>query len=104
LPAFAPADWFELSNAAIGEVKSIRDELPDRDQRAALSERIKKAEDALAVAHAMLANTALGYRLCRSHFPPGIMIESPDGNVCSICKRLDPHHKTLKVFPNSRDR
>jgi len=67
---------FDALKGAIDTVKSLRDlfkSKPEAGQE--LDEQIKRAERQVALAEAQLAQ-ALGYKLCKAHFPPVPMLKN----------------------------
>jgi len=66
---------FDALKSAIETVKSLWNLYPSKpDERANIDEQIKVAEKEVALAEAQIAQ-ALGYKLCRAHFPPIPMLK-----------------------------
>jgi hypothetical protein len=73
---------FDMFRSAIGLYKDIRPGTATPEQAKAIAAALDKAETAATVAEAEIAK-ALGYELCRRHYPPVIMLtvgyfDSPD--------------------------
>jgi len=70
---------------ALTALKQAKDLLPDSSQKQEVSTAIESAERQLKIAESQTAH-ALGYELCRKHFPPEVMFSSDDQNwKCSAC-------------------
>jgi hypothetical protein len=65
---------FDALRAAIGLVKDAKDLLPKTDTTAVITAALVAAELSSRIAEAEVAK-ALGYELCRTHFPPVVMLE-----------------------------
>ncbi len=65
---------FDTFKAALGLVREAKDALPSSEQKEAISRALDEAEKSAQVAQAQLA-AALGYELCRAHFPPVVMLD-----------------------------
>ena len=66
---------FDAAKSAIEAIKSLRDMYRSKPEaRDDIDEKIKLAERELALGEAQLAQ-ALGYKLCRKHFPPVPMLK-----------------------------
>jgi len=68
----------------IGLIKQVKDMLP-QGQREEIDVALQKAERQLKLAESQIAQ-GLGYRLCKNHFPPAVML-SPDERhwTCPEC-------------------
>jgi len=64
---------FDALRAAIGLVKDTKDLLPKDEKTAAITAALATADSSSRVAEAEVAK-ALGYELCRAHFPPIAML------------------------------
>lgn len=70
---------------ALTVLKQAKDLLPDNSKKKELSSAIESVERELKLAESKTAH-ALGYELCRNHFPPEIMLSDNDANWnCPIC-------------------
>jgi hypothetical protein len=70
---------------ALGLLKQAKDLLPDGKNKEEISENVEKAERQIKIAEAQIAQS-MGYKLCRNHFPPEIMLSSDNENwVCHSC-------------------
>jgi hypothetical protein len=65
---------FDALRSAIGLVKETRDLLPKDETTAVITAALVTAESSSRIAEAEVAK-ALGYELCRAHFPPVIMLQ-----------------------------
>lgn len=66
---------FDLVKGAIETVKSLREMFSSKpDERKLIDEKIKLAEREVALGEAQIAQ-ALGYKLCKVHFPPIPMLK-----------------------------
>ena len=64
---------FDALRSAIGLVKETKDLLPDDAKSAVITSALETAESSSKLAEAEIAK-ALGFELCRAHFPPVIML------------------------------
>jgi hypothetical protein len=72
--------------ATLTLLKQAKDLLPENSQKQELSIAIDTAERQLKIAESQTAH-ALGYELCRKHFPPEVMLSGDDQNwTCPECK------------------
>ena len=60
----------------IGIVKQVKDMLPQGPKKDEIDAALQKVERQLKLAESQVAQ-GLGYRLCKNHFPPAVML-SPD--------------------------
>jgi hypothetical protein len=78
---------------AVGIYKQIKDALPEGSKKTEVDEALQKAERQLKLAESQIAQ-GLGYRLCKNHFPPVIMLSTDERNwKCPDCgneKRPSP--------------
>jgi hypothetical protein len=73
--AAAVKSTFDALRSAMGLLKDAKELLPSGDQRhLAISQALATAESSSRIAEAEVAK-ALGYELCRAHFPPVIMLQ-----------------------------
>jgi hypothetical protein len=96
---------FDAVKSAIETLKSLRELYRSKpDVRAEIDEKIKLAEREVALGEAQIAQ-ALGYKLCRAHFPPVPMLKNrvhatyvEEISKCPQCAAEDPspEHFTLK--------
>lgn len=71
-------------------VRGWVNKLPDTPDKREASADLTKAEEAMDIAKAQIAQT-LGYPLCRNHFPPGIMLKIGEGTFrCATCGDVFP--------------
>lgn len=84
--------------AALTVLKQAKDLLPDSSQKQELNTAIESAERQLKIAESQTAH-ALGYELCRKHFPPEIML-SEDDKIwdCPVCKNKKDKRKLSGVW------
>ena len=69
----------------ISTLKQAKDLLPEGKQKKQVAEGIEQAERQLKIAEAQAAQS-MGYKLCRNHFPPEIMLSSDNKNwKCPGC-------------------
>ena len=66
---------FDALRSAIGLVKETKDLLPKSETTATITAALATAESSSRIAEAEVAK-ALGYELCRVHFPPVIMLQT----------------------------
>jgi hypothetical protein len=59
---------------AVGLMREVKDALPPSKETETVGRALDEAEQTATIAEAQLAQ-ALGYELCRSHFPPVIMLD-----------------------------
>ena len=79
---------------AISTLKQAKDLLPDGEKKNQIAENIEQAERQLKIAEAQTAQS-MGYRICRNHFPPGIMISSDSKSwKCSDCGNEIRHQES----------
>jgi hypothetical protein len=71
LSALKPA--FDTMRSVIGLIRDTKDLLPNDQKTEAITAALATAESSSKIAEAEVAN-ALGYELCRAHFPPVIML------------------------------
>ena len=72
--------------AALTVLRQAKDLLPDSSKKQELSTAIESAEKQLKIAESQTAH-ALGYELCRKHFPPEVMLSGDDQHwQCPICE------------------
>ena len=95
---------FDLVRGAIDTLKGVRDLLPAKaDAKATFDKRIALAERELALGEAQLAQ-ALGYELCRAHFPPVPMlldrVHQSYAESISKCPQCGREHPTPEYFGN----
>ncbi len=70
---------------ALTVLKQAKDLLPDNSKKKELSSAIESVERELKLVESKTAH-ALGYELCRKHFPPEIMLSNDDQNWrCPMC-------------------
>ncbi len=74
--------------AALTVLKQAKDMLPESSQKQDVNTAIESIERQLKIAESQTAH-ALGYQLCRKHFPPEVML-SGDDRVwnCPVCGNL----------------
>lgn len=97
IDAQAVKSGFDLLKGAIDTVKSLRDMLPAKGLPSEdLTKKIELAERQLALGEAQIAQ-ALGYKLCRAHFPPVPMLKDrvnptyvEDIHKCPVCGFEEP--------------
>ena len=65
---------FTLYEKVKGLLRDIAGNLPDGAKKAEATRDLAEADEALRLAKAKLAE-GFGYRLCRRHMPPGIMLD-----------------------------
>jgi hypothetical protein len=65
---------FDALRSAIGLLKDTKDLLPKDEKTAAIAAALLTAESSSRIAEAEVAK-ALGYELCRAHFPPVVMLQ-----------------------------
>ena len=58
-------------------LKQAKDLLPENDKKQEIRDAIENAERKLKIAESQMAET-MGYKICKAHFPPGIMVSSDD--------------------------
>ena len=91
---------FVMVKEALGLAKAAKDLLPDSPQREASNLAFEKADRAVALAEAQIAEQ-LGYDLCKCAFPPAISLRQPDGSHrCPKCGRdtNEDHGPVIAVF------
>ncbi|MCI0727864.1 MAG: hypothetical protein L0332_14255 [Chloroflexi bacterium] len=70
---------------AFESVKTAKDLLPAGPQKEEVEVAVVRAERELKLAEGRMASS-LNYELCRTHFPPEIMLSSDDVNwTCPMC-------------------
>jgi hypothetical protein len=73
--AAALKSTFDALRSAMGLLKDAKELLPPGDQRQqAITQALATAESSSQIAEAEVAK-ALGYELCRAHFPPVVMLQ-----------------------------
>jgi hypothetical protein len=72
--AAALKSGIDLFKSAIGLAKDVQNALPASRETETVGKALAEAEKAAAVAEAQMAQ-ALGYELCKKHFPPKVMVE-----------------------------
>ena len=84
--------------AALTVLKQAKDMLPESSQKQDVNTAIESVERQLKIAESQTAH-ALGYELCRKHFPPEIML-SEDDKIwnCPICKNKKDKRKIARVW------
>lgn len=84
--------------AALTILKQAKELLPDSSQKQKLIIAIESAERQLKIVESQTAH-ALGYELCRKHFPPEIML-SDDDKIwsCPTCKNKKDKRKLSGVW------
>lgn len=66
-------------------VRGWAGKLSDTQEKQDATKDLEKAEEAMELAKAQMAES-LGYHLCRRHFPPGIMLKVREGVFsCKTC-------------------
>lgn len=86
-------------SAALVALKQAKDLLPDTSQKQDLNVAIESAEKQLKIAESQTAH-ALGYELCRKHFPPEVMLSSDDKKwECPVCGNKKDTTKYAGSFP-----
>jgi hypothetical protein len=85
---------FSAIREVLGLVKDVKDTLPEGDKKNAIREGLETAERTSKIAEAQMAN-ALGYVLCKRHFPPEIMLETGYAQgrrqmECPVCHHTWP--------------
>jgi len=74
-----------LIKVVIDTLKAAISLVPSNDAKVALKEKVALAERELKIAEAATASQ-LGYRICRNHFPPAVMLSSDDKHwECPEC-------------------
>ena len=69
----------------VGIYKQIKDSLPEGSKKEEIDEALAKAERQLKLAESQIAQ-GLGYRLCKNHFPPMVMLSADERNWrCPEC-------------------
>jgi hypothetical protein len=77
-----------LFSSALTALKQALDLLPDSSKKADAVEALERAERAFKIAEAEVASK-LKYEICRSHFPPVIMLSKDDMIwVCPECNNM----------------
>jgi hypothetical protein len=71
---------FELLRSAMGVMRDAKELLPDGAKKTEVELQIVQAERAAQLAEAQLAQS-LGYHLCKSTFPPQIMLKVSHAGV-----------------------
>jgi hypothetical protein len=91
------AEWMGYLTAAktaLDIIRGVRSELPKGPRADEAQRQIEKAESALKVTEAELAELAksLGFKLCKCRFPPPIMLwNAPERtNICPACGDRNP--------------
>jgi hypothetical protein len=70
---------------AVSLYKQIKDSLPRGSKKDEADEALQKAERQLKIAESQVAQ-GLGYRLCKNHFPPQVMLSPDERNwKCPEC-------------------
>lgn len=70
---------------ALTALKQAKDLLPEGANKEEISENVDQAERQIKIAEAHIAQS-MGYKLCRNHFPPEIMISADNENWrCVAC-------------------
>ena len=69
----ALTDGMSLIATAIATLKQVKDLLPESSEKGEAAAALEQAEQQFKIAEAQIA-TELGYEICRSHFPPVIML------------------------------
>ena len=78
---------YQLLKEALSMAKSVKDVLPEGDQKDSVQKSLEGAERATKLAEAQMAQ-GLGYSLCRCTFPPQIMLSiGVDDEQCPNCKK-----------------
>jgi rubrerythrin len=74
-------------------LKQAKDLLPDNAKKQEISQTIEKVEKELVTAEVESAR-ALGYEICRNHWPAGIMLSSDNKNwKCPNCGNTKTYQK-----------
>ena len=70
---------------ALTTLKQAKDLLPEGENKKEISENVVQAERQLKIGEAQIAQS-IGYKLCKNHFPPEIMLSS-DNKIwkCHAC-------------------
>jgi hypothetical protein len=98
---------FDAAKSAIDAIKSLRDLYRAKpDAQKDIDEKIKLAERELALGEAQLAQ-ALGYQLCKRHFPPVPMLKDrvhpqyvEDVHKCPECGSEEPSPEYFRQKDN----
>ena len=73
---------------ALNTLKQAKDLLPENPKKQEVITAIDDAERQLKIAESQTAQ-AMGYTICKAHFPPGIMVSSDNLNwKCQDCGNL----------------
>ena len=72
----------------LSTIKQVKDLLPSGKEKEEITENVEKAERQMKTAEAQIAQS-MGYKLCRNHFPPEIMLSKDNKNWhCPFCKNI----------------
>ncbi len=103
--------WITAVKGTFSIVKSIKDTLPESEEKEALESKLIQAEKAQGIAEAELAK-ALGYKLCQCTFPPQIMLSIGHKEInysmrevfeCSKCGKHSPYDGPEPKIPSPPD-
>jgi hypothetical protein len=77
-------------------IKNAKDLLPEKEKQE-VGSALEKAERQLKIAESQSAQ-ALGYRICRNHFPPEIMLSNNNKDwKCPLCGNETKHQDNKKA-------
>lgn len=80
---------------ALGLLKQAKDLLPDGKDKEEISGSIEHAEKQMKTAEIQIAQS-MGHKICRNHWPSGIMISSDNKNwKCPVCGNEIKYIKTI---------
>jgi hypothetical protein len=101
MDSFELLDPQELVRLALSELKNASTEVPT-DRRRAIEEKIKRAEEMLAMARSKSAKE-LGFRLHDCKYPPALFLwdQRQDAHICEGCGHVRPNPKAARVSRES---
>jgi hypothetical protein len=74
-----------IVSTTIRTLKTLMDVLPKSTAKRDVGEKLGEAENNLRIAEAEIAD-GFDYKLCRRHFPPGIMLDIDEYKLeCNTC-------------------
>jgi len=81
----------EIVSSTISSIKTIKDLLPSAKQKQDIEKQLEEAESNLKIAEAEIAK-GFEYKLCRRHFPPGIMLDLNQFKLqCKTCGNIEDY-------------
>jgi len=86
---------FSIIAMTLGLMKQTKDLLPDSENKDRVSKNIEQAEKQIQIAEIQIAQS-MGHKICRNHWPSGIMISSDNKNwKCPVCGNEIKYIKTI---------